>query len=648
MPRESRQNYTYYHLTRALAVFLIAAILIGLGVCSVMSGKRAFKTVDKGEYGGYEKRKNYVITDIDDWKRLWNASQSTPDVDFTQKMVIAVFQGVKKSGSYGIKVSKLIETENALEVFVKETFPRPGSIVTFALTSPYHIIETRKIAKTVVFKHARNKEIFDVVTPKLPPGSYASGVEGEARKELDRMGIEYSAASFLENSKNNNTDVVILFLKAGMYPDVEDEYGMTALMNAAADGSAEILDILIDAGSRGGWAPLLLAADNGQTEIVQVLLKAGIDVNAKAYGRETPLIVAARKGHTETVKALIDAGADVEAKDHQGATAVVLAASGGHARPACEGFTETVRALLDAGADANAKFQAGGTALVFAAYGGCEEMVRDLLGAGADMNAKGERGETALSKASQKGHTEIAKELIGAGADVNVRDDVCSQTVLHQVARQGNAEIGKMLIEAGADLNAADFEGSTPLIHTMRAPNKGRGHVEIAKALIHAGADVNARERWDGVTALMLAAGQGNTEIAQALLEAGADINARDRDGRTPLVYAEERGSTEIVQLLRYGRLDEKSERSGNEAKEEDQSNIVDDTEWAEFEVKTVFDPTGSGEYVASIRLDGRPKIVSEGAKFEDYEVLKIDGSEKCIIVIKNNSENGKVFCVGE
>jgi len=37
----------------------------------------------------------------------------------------------------------------------------------------------------------------------------------------------------------------------------------------------------------------------------------------------------------------------------------------------------------------------------------------------------------------------------------------------------------------------------------------------------------------------------------QVLLEAGADIHAKDKDGKTALMIAEERGHSEIVELLK-------------------------------------------------------------------------------------------------
>lgn len=646
-------SFVQRFLNEALTTLLLVTILVSLGACSAESRELPFRSVDKGEYSGHAARKNYVITTIGGWERVWNETHqnripapSPPMVDFARKMVIAVFQGTRKSGGYAVEISRVTETEEALEVFVKETFPPPGSMVTLALTNPYHIIEIQKVDKIAIFKHVRNEEVFDIVTPKTVLGSYASGEEGEAREELERFGVEYSGASFLESAENGDITTIKLLLKAGMDPDVTGEHEATALMVAARNGKVDVLNLLIEAGAEVDATAFMIAALHAQTEVVRALLRAGVDVNARVY-KKTALTTAAVRGHAETVMALIAAGADVEARDAHGDTALVLAAREGHTRPACEDYTNIVRALLDAGADANARFHGGGSVLVFAAYGGCIEMVHDLLRAGADVNVRGRQGQTALHFASKKGYGEIAKDLIEAGADVNARDDL-PWTVLIHAASQGHPEIVQALIDAGADVNAADRWDSTALIHLLRTGNTGRRHVETAKVLIRTGSGLDARERDDGLTALMIVARKCDTELAQALIDAGASVNIKDNAGRIALKHAEERGCTEIVQLLKYGRVDKKSERSEDEAIKVDQATTVDDTEWVPFEVKSVFDPTGSGDYIAIIRMNARSKMLREGEEFDGYEALKIDGPKKCITITRKDTNEKRVFCVGD
>jgi ankyrin repeat protein len=48
----------------------------------------------------------------------------------------------------------------------------------------------------------------------------------------------------------------------------------------------------------------------------------------------------------------------------------------------------------------------------------------------------------------------------------------------------------------------------------------------------------------------MLAAANGHTETVKLLLDRGAAIDVRDNEGKTALVWAREKGHTEIVQLI--------------------------------------------------------------------------------------------------
>ena len=48
-----------------------------------------------------------------------------------------------------------------------------------------------------------------------------------------------------------------------------------------------------------------------------------------------------------------------------------------------------------------------------------------------------------------------------------------------------------------------------------------------------------------------MAAGYGHTEAVEMLIDSGADINAKDSKGISAMMWAEAKGHTEIVNLLR-------------------------------------------------------------------------------------------------
>ncbi len=120
-----------------------------------------FETISKQAYSGHEMKADYVIRDAEDWQDLWSITNSQiipepgmPNVDFNNEMIIAAFQGEHSTGGYSIEILKIIEKENSVEVFIRETTPEPGAILTQAFTQPYHIIKTKRVNKEVEFKKA--------------------------------------------------------------------------------------------------------------------------------------------------------------------------------------------------------------------------------------------------------------------------------------------------------------------------------------------------------------------------------------------------------------------------------------------------------------------------------------------------------------
>ena len=66
----------------------------------------------------------------------------------------------------------------------------------------------------------------------------------------------------------------------------------------------------------------------------------------------------------------------------------------------------------------------------------------------------------------------------------------------------------------------------------------------------------------------------------------------------------------------------------------------------ANIKVKSVFDPTMSGTYMARLEIGGRKQFVKEGDQFDDYEVLRIDGEGQCVTLRKSGSAREEDFCV--
>jgi len=120
----------------------------------------SFSTVDKGFRSGIKERELVIIKSEKEWGDLWRLhkgafppEQYIPRVDFKQEMIVGVFSGEKKTGGYGIEITKIEENRDKGEliVFFLETQPPPKAMVTQALTQPYHIVKIRRIDLLVKF-----------------------------------------------------------------------------------------------------------------------------------------------------------------------------------------------------------------------------------------------------------------------------------------------------------------------------------------------------------------------------------------------------------------------------------------------------------------------------------------------------------------
>jgi len=104
----------------------------------------------------------------------------------------------------------------------------------------------------------------------------------------------------------------------------------------------------------------------------------------------------------------------------------------------------------------------------------------------------------------------------------------------------------RLLLEKGADPNIATFAGTTALMAAAGVNwMTGQTFTESKEALMQAvqlclekGGDVNAKNSM-GVTAVIGAANRGSDDILEFLVKKGARLDIKDKEGRTPLVWAE-------------------------------------------------------------------------------------------------------------
>jgi ankyrin repeat protein len=112
-------------------------------------------------------------------------------------------------------------------------------------------------------------------------------------------------------SFNGHTPVIAYLLEAGAAVDSTDSAGRTALMYAASGPFPEAVAMLLVWGAEvniqgtlEGFTPLMTAAAEGQAEVVEILLDAGADRDLKDQDGDTALSFARENGHSHVVALL--------------------------------------------------------------------------------------------------------------------------------------------------------------------------------------------------------------------------------------------------------------------------------------------------------------------------------------------------------
>lgn len=117
-------------------------------------------------------------------------------------------------------------------------------------------------------------------------------------------------------TKQSNLEKVRLLLGHGADINSKDQYGQTALMNAAHRGQVELVRLLIENGAdlnttaKYHLSALMLSIIARHPEVAQLLIEAGADVNLRSNRNfYSALHLAENAGYSEIVALLKQKGA---------------------------------------------------------------------------------------------------------------------------------------------------------------------------------------------------------------------------------------------------------------------------------------------------------------------------------------------------
>ncbi|MES2624506.1 MAG: ankyrin repeat domain-containing protein [Pseudomonadota bacterium] len=395
--------------------------------------------------------------------------------------------------------------------------------------------------------------------------------------------------------ENADVEMVKLLLDAGADPLTRDRAGESALFLAARSRSVGIVDALLKHGAavdehepNFDQTPLMIAVRASSADIVSLLIEHGADVNVQTKsgpvpemrlpasnagskgigivrggwpergerspvgGAKTPLLYSTRQGDLALTRLLVEAGADIEQPDANGVTPLLNAIVNASVGNSGEGAGQNIAAalyLIEQGAETNVQDWYGESPLWTAVS------VRNL-----DVN-----GPTRDNGVDREAMLGLITVLLDEGADVNVRTkeqpperrfimrigdlswvDFTGQTPFIRAALSGDLDVMNLLLEHGADPNITTFAGTNALMAAAgmnwvvnqtwdAGPEALLAAVKLAHEL---GNDINAVNSM-GLNAVHAAANRGSDDIIRYLAEQGAVLDLADKEGRTPIVWAQ-------------------------------------------------------------------------------------------------------------
>jgi ankyrin repeat protein len=385
---------------------------------------------------------------------------------------------------------------------------------------------------------------------------------------------------------NGNADIIRVLLDAGASANAADPLGETSLMTAARVGNLDAVKLLLDRGATVDakdpefqQTALMIAVRENHPDVVRLLIDRHADVNAKTRtgrtppwvlpnsvpgfghgvgivrgglpergsrylipGGLSPLLYAARDGRLESARLLLAAGAAIEQSDPNGITPLLMAITNNH--------IDLARILIDRGAAINVSDWYGRTPLWAAVEtrnmdvdnatfengvdrGPVLELIQVLLDRGADPNSR------------TKETPPIRRQMLRVTGSLSWVD-FTGQTPFLLASLSGDVTGMRLLLEYGADPFVSTFGGTTPLMAAaginwvvdQTFDEGSKALLEAVKLCWELGMDVNASNSM-GLTAVHGAANRGSDDIIRFLVEKGARLDVKDKEGRTPLTWAE-------------------------------------------------------------------------------------------------------------
>ncbi|MDI5896050.1 protease complex subunit PrcB family protein [Flavobacterium algoritolerans] len=141
---------------KKIIVSLVAVALVSCGTTVTKSSDKSslYEVLTQQTNGGASIRFFEILSEPNEIAMLQNDENlknkiSSNDVQTANFIVLNM--GEKTSGGYSIGIDSVIETDKNIVITIKETNPKPGSMVTQAFTNPFCVVKINS-KKEIIFK----------------------------------------------------------------------------------------------------------------------------------------------------------------------------------------------------------------------------------------------------------------------------------------------------------------------------------------------------------------------------------------------------------------------------------------------------------------------------------------------------------------
>ncbi|KAL3075605.1 hypothetical protein niasHT_034972 [Heterodera trifolii] len=255
------------------------------------------------------------------------------------------------------------------------------------------------------------------------------------------------------------------------------------------------------------------------------------------------LLLMCKQTNWQGVEQLISSGAqlDMTTSDSQGYTPLLLAVRAG--------LLDIVDLMIERGADLYATTKDRLTAAHICARWGSEEMMQKLLALKVDISrTAGPLGRLPIhmccERTSARG-VPVAQQLLHTAPGTRMQADKRGALPLHVALRTANLAMVQLLLQRDGDkqIRVQDADGNTAL-HLCKNNDFLRAITD------YGGTDCVNVPNIFGRTPLHEVAKLGDEKMLKIMWKMNADANIRDKEDKTPLHVAAERGHTQVVETL--------------------------------------------------------------------------------------------------